>query len=81
MVMKELRKEQIKRIMRQFSRDTFTTELRPNMARYTMEDVSFAERTGYIQKHPGILGSHSSYYRTAKGEAFWHEMFPQASGE
>jgi hypothetical protein len=74
--MKEFRVEQVKRIMRQFQRDTFTTELRPNMARFTMDDVRFAENAGYIQKHPGIVGSHSSYYRTAKGMAFWLEMRP-----
>ncbi len=74
--MKSHRMEQVKRIMRQFSKDTFTTELRPNMARYTAEDIQFAEKAGYIQLHPGILGSRCSYYRTAKGEAFWMEMFP-----
>jgi hypothetical protein len=74
--MNEFRTEQVKRIMRQFSKDTFTTELRPNMARYTTDDINFAERAGYIQRHPGILGSRCSYYRTAKGEAFWKEMRP-----
>lgn len=55
-------------VLNQFDENTFTTELHQTC---TKEEIKEAEDAGIIQRHPGIFGSHSSYYRTPLGEHQW----------
>ena len=57
-----------KRILLQFDDTTFTLEIRYSKARDMLVEA------GYLLKHPGILGSKMSYYRTKEGIALWHQL-------
>lgn len=59
-----------KQVLRQFSRNTFTTELDNDSVW-----VKRLEQRGLIARHPGgPFGSRCSYYRTEEGMRAWEEI-------
>ena len=55
------------RILAQYGENTFTSEFSPR------EDAALYEmrEAGLVDRHPGIFGSHRSWYRTEKGMRAW----------
>lgn len=64
-----------KRILLDFSKDTFTLEVKHSKERNMLEEA------GLIQRHPGgPFGSRCSYYRTEEGLAEWTKLIKEQAG-
>lgn len=72
------RDKMLRLVFAQFRRDTYTIELeagKDELFSRSSEELEDLVRLGYISRHPGILGSSCSYYRTQKGMQAWEEMY------
>lgn len=65
----------IRLLVGSFGVDTHTIEIKPGTP-----GLNELVESKLISRHPGILGSHSSYYRTDAGIAAWQTMAVNARG-